>query len=114
MKSDAQRKRLLGSGDDWPQAIALDDPVPSGSCVAVVEGEHCPDHPHDVEAEVQRMLLGSPDLEFTSLVVRRVPQGVCLEGVLHGASSAHEVADLARMVSGVDVVINHLLVCAQR
>lgn len=112
MKSDAQSGSMLPS--TVPQALALDDPVPSGSWIAVVEPDCCPGQPHDVEAEVQRVLHNTPDLEFTSLVVRRVPQGVCLEGVLHSTRRSRDVADLARTVAGVDVVINHLLVCIDR
>lgn len=112
--TDARRRDSLESAPDSPHALALDDPVPSGSCIAVVASGQCPDQPHDVETEVQRVLLGTPDLEFTSLVVRRVPQGVCLEGVLHGPAKSNDVADLVRTVAGVDVVINHLLVCVDR
>ena len=112
--TDTRERGSLESTADSPRALALDDPVPSGSCVAVVASEKCSGHPHDVEAEVQRVLLGTPNLEFTSLVVRRVPQGVCLEGVLHGPVKSSDVADLVRTVAGVDVVINHLLVCVDQ
>ncbi len=112
--TDARERDLLESTSDSPQTLALDDPVPSGSCIADVRSEQCATHPHDVEAEVQRVLTGTPDLEFSSLVVRRVPQGVCLEGVLHSNSRSSDLADLVRTVAGVDVVINHLLVCVDR
>ena len=112
--ADARDRNPLKSAPVSPHALALDDPVPSGSCIAAVASEQCPDQPHDVETEVQRMLLGAPELEFTSLVVRRVPQGVCLEGVLHAPATSNDVADLVRTVAGVDVVINHLLVCTDR
>lgn len=113
MKSDARQTSPFHF-DATPHALALDDPVPSGSWIAVVEPEHCVDQPHDVEAEVQRVLLGTPDLDFTSLVVRRVPQGVCLEGVVHSTRPSKDVADLARTVKGVEVVINHLLMCGDQ
>lgn len=112
--TDARNRDSLESAPDSPHAVALDDPVPSGSSVATVASEQCPDQPHNVETEVQRVLLGTPELEFTSLVVRRVHQGVCLEGVLHAPATSNDVADLVRTVAGVDVVINHLLVCADR
>jgi osmotically-inducible protein OsmY len=89
---------------------ALDDPVPADSAVAVVEPEYCRAPPHQIEAEVRRTLLGEPDLRFTSLVVRRVPDGVCLEGLLESGEHAPDVDDLARQVRGVERVINHLLV----
>lgn len=89
---------------------ALDDPVPADSAVAVVEPEYCRAPPHHVEAEVRRTLLGEPDLRFASLVVRRVPGGVCLEGLLESGEDAPDVDGLARQVRGVERVINHLLV----
>ena len=72
------------------------------------------DGPHQIEEDVQRELLAQPELRFSSLVVRRVADGVCLEGVLEAddveaASSC--VCGLARRVAGVQEVLNHLVVC---
>jgi hypothetical protein len=90
--------------------VALDDPVPADSAVAVVAPDFCRAPPHHVESEVRRTLLSEPELSFTSLVVRRVPDGVCLEGVLETGDDAPDVCRLARQVLGVERVINHLLV----
>jgi hypothetical protein len=90
--------------------VALDDPVPADSAVAVVEPDFCRTPPHHVESEVRRTLLAEPELNFASLVVRRVPDGVCLEGVLESGADAPDVCSLARQVLGVERVINHLLV----
>jgi osmotically-inducible protein OsmY len=90
--------------------VALDDPVPADSAVAVVEPDYCRAPPHQVESEVRRTLLAEPELSFASLVVRRVPDGVCLEGVLETGNDAPDVCRLARTVLGVERVINHLLV----
>lgn len=92
------------------QTCALDDPVPSDSTVAVVEPRFCQTPPHYVESEVRRMLTSQSDLHFSSLVVRRVHDGVCLEGVLETDDDAPDVNSLARRVAGVDHVINRLLV----
>ena len=112
MNLRARRGRNAGPADTSHSMLttALDDPVPADSAVAVVEPEYCRTPPHQVEAEVRRALLGEPDLRFTSLVVRRVPDGVCLEGVLESNEDAPDVDDLARQVRGVERVINHLLV----
>ena len=80
--------------------------VAATSCV--VDGRH------QIEEDVQRELLAEPKLRFSSLVVRRVPDGVCLEGVLEAddAESATSCAcGLARRVAGVREVLNHLVVC---
>jgi len=66
--------------------------------------------PHQVEKDVQRQLLGHPHLRFTSLVVRRIRDGVCLEGVLEVDSDSPDVCTLAQKVAGVEHVLNHLVV----
>lgn len=68
---------------------------------------------HRIEEEVQRELLGQAELRFSSLVVRRVPGGVCLEGVLEADdvdAASSSVCGLARRVAGVQDVLNHLVV----
>ena len=65
---------------------------------------------HRVELDVQRTLCSHPELKFSSLVVRRTPNGVCLEGVLEIDGDGPDVCSLARTVQGVDEVINRLMV----
>jgi osmotically-inducible protein OsmY len=60
--------------------------------------------------DVRRELLNRPGLQFSSLVVRRVQNGVCLEGVLEANKANEDVCGLARSVAGVDRVLNHLVV----
>ena len=92
------------------RSVALDDPVPSDSVVAVIEPHFCADPPHKIESEVRRTLIAQPDLHFKVLVVRRVPNGVCLEGVLDADNGAPGVDQVARQVAGVQRVINRLMV----
>ena len=92
------------------RSVALDDPVPSDSVVAVIEPHCCADPPHMIESEVRRALISNPRLHFKVLVVRRVPNGVCLEGVLDVDDTAPDVDEIARHVAGVELVINRLLV----
>lgn len=68
------------------------------------------DRPHRVEMEVQHQLLSHPHLNFSSLVIRRIDRGVCLEGVLETDEETPDVECLVQEVSGVDEVINHLVV----
>lgn len=81
-------------------------PVRTGEAGSYVVVER----PHQVEQDVQRELLGHPNLNFSSLVVRRIQCGVCLEGVLDAGRNAPDVCALAQSVSGVDEVLNHLVV----
>lgn len=66
--------------------------------------------PHLIEREVRRSLLARPNLRFTSLVVRRIDNGVCLEGVVETDGERCDVDRLATQVAGVDDVLNRLVV----
>lgn len=68
--------------------------------------------PHQIELDVQRALLAHPSLRFASLVVRRIDNGVCLQGVVDVDSP--DVCDIVQRVSGVGQVLNHLLVAPRR
>ena len=96
--------------DSQSRSVALDDPVPSDSVLAVIEPQFCSEEPHRIESEVRRALVAHPELHFKVLVVRRVKDGVCLEGVLDADDDAPDVSRLAGQVEGVGFVINRLLV----
>jgi osmotically-inducible protein OsmY len=70
--------------------------------------------PHQVELDVQRELLSQPRLHFSSLVVRRINNGVCLQGVLETDADSPDVCSIAQRVSGVSHVLNHLVVAGGR
>ncbi|HEV7999223.1 MAG TPA: BON domain-containing protein [Planctomycetaceae bacterium] len=69
----------------------------------------CVDAPHGLEEAVHRRLRSQPGLRIASLVIRRIPNGVCLEGVLE-SDTDQDVCTLARSVAGVDEVLNHLVI----
>lgn len=66
-------------------------------------------HPHRLEQDVRNRLMAEPSLNFTSLVVRRVRDGLCLEGVLE-VDDADDASTLVRRVCGATQVLNHLVV----
>ena len=70
--------------------------------------------PHHVEQEVQRELLSDPRLKFASLVIRRLDNGVCLQGVLEAGEDAPDVCSVAQRVAGVEHVLNRLVVTPMR
>ncbi len=70
--------------------------------------------PHQVELDVQRELLSQPSLHFASLVVRRINNGVCLQGVLEADADSPDVCSIAQRVSGVRQVLNHLVIAGGR
>lgn len=90
--------------------VAFDDPVPSDTVILEdTVRTSSGSSPHVIERQVQQMLASQPDLCFSSLVVRRLRDGVCIEGILESGSDT-EVCLLARQVAGVNEVVNHLLV----
>lgn len=66
--------------------------------------------PHQLEQAVRRELMNQPTLKFSSLVVRRMPNGVCLEGVVESIGSASDIGQIVNTVAGVDRVVNRLVV----
>jgi osmotically-inducible protein OsmY len=70
--------------------------------------------PHQVEQEVRRALLSQPNLHFSSLVVRRIADGVCLQGILQTDAESPDVCSIAQRVAGVNCVLNHLLIAPGR
>jgi osmotically-inducible protein OsmY len=70
--------------------------------------------PHQVELDVQRALLAQPRLHFSSLVVRRINDGVCLQGVLEADADSPDVCSIAQRISGVRQVLNHLVIAGRR
>lgn len=65
---------------------------------------------HQVEHAVRRELLAEPHLRFASLVVRRINDGVCLQGVLEADEDSPDVSTIAQRVDGVHQVLNRLVV----
>ncbi|MFN9717157.1 MAG: hypothetical protein ACK58L_00585 [Planctomycetota bacterium] len=69
------------------------------------------DSARQLEADVRRALLSEEGLNIASLVVRRLPNGVCLEGVIRVNSDDVDVCKSVRQLTGVGDVRNHLVVC---
>ena len=66
---------------------------------------------HVTELQVQRELLSRKKWAFHSLVVHRMRDGICLQGVVQAEDDTDtaEICDIARTVAGVTNVINHLV-----
>src|SRR5271170_5061007 len=88
--------------------IEADSPHPSWN-QGDKRASWCVEVPHRLEHAVQRHLLSHRELRFSTLVIRRIPNGVCLEGVLESTANL-DVCGLARSVAGVTEVLNHLVV----
>ncbi len=66
---------------------------------------------HDVEAEVRRELLATSGVKVSSLVVRRLPNGVCLQGVLHLNDASVDIGSAIRRVPGIQQILNRMVIC---
>lgn len=86
-----------------------DDPVPSNSAIVSLDTSSS-SAGHDLEREVQRRLMDEPGLNFTSLVIRRLNDGVCIQGVLETDADSPDLCSLAKQVAGVDRVIDQVVV----
>ena len=94
--------------EDPTEHLAVSTSSQSGQSAVLV------DRPHQVEHAVRRHLLTHPNLRFSSLVIRRIRDGVCLQGVLDADPNAPDVCTLAQSVAGVRQVLNHLVVRQSR
>lgn len=89
---------------DFTQAVAVPPSALAGQRV-----EPLSTHPHQVEYDVRRRLLSHPRLRFDTLVVRRIADGVCLQGVLETDSDMTDVERAVAAVKGVHRVMNRLV-----
>lgn len=67
--------------------------------------------PHSLEQRVHRELLRDGRDSLSQIVVRRLPNGVCLEGVVRSIPAALDAERTARRIPGVREVLNHLVLC---
>lgn len=67
---------------------------------------------HEVEQTIWRGLQSIPGVHFSSLTVRRVPRGVCLQGVMEvdADGACLDVCHLVRQIASIENVVNLLLV----
>ena len=68
------------------------------------------DRPHELELKVRHELLSESRLRFGSLIIHRIEDGVCLEGVVQMADDAPDICGVAQRVEGVQRVVNRLVV----
>lgn len=98
---DAKRRVPAIAARTSAPAVAREDCSPDDSVLR---------HPHRFEQDVRFRLMAEPTLNFTSLTVRRIPSGVCLEGVLETDDDLPDISSLVRRITGVEKVLNYLVV----
>lgn len=92
-----------------PVSVMVAEPT-AGETVICSPDDSVLIHPHRLEQDVRNRLMSESNLNFTSLVVRRIDDGVCLEGVLETDDDSTDIEHLVRRVAGVQRVINCVLV----
>jgi osmotically-inducible protein OsmY len=63
------------------------------------------------EARIRRELLAHDEWQFERLVVRQIPGGVCLEGVMLSQADFDEITSCVRQCAGIESVQHRLIVC---
>ena len=66
---------------------------------------------HPLEYEVIRKLRAHPSIKISSLVVRRVPEGICLQGMLETSPHDPEVKAFLQEIEELATVVNRLVCC---
>lgn len=72
--------------------------------------ESLDDSPSPLERAVRQKLASDPEVSISSLVVRQIEGGVCLEGTLKTHSDLTDVERLVRSVASVDRIVNRLVI----
>ncbi len=106
---------MNSSSNHTDNRTALYDPVPAESTTGIYgetqQSVHTK-HPHRIEQEVHRVLTSIPGVEFASLSIHRMADGVCIDGVVKISNGDPlELTRIALQVSGVNHVLNHLTTC---
>lgn len=78
---------------------------------AVMFGTPLPESGHGIESEVRRELLSVEGVTVSSLVVRRIPGGICLQGVLRFADESVDICDAVRRIPGIGSILDHTVKC---
>ena len=90
-------------------AATGDGLVPSTGEASSVE-ERQDASPSPLERAVRQKLTSDPGVSISSLVVRQIEGGVCLEGTLETHSDLTDVERLVRSVASVDRILNRLVI----
>ena len=107
---------VASASDTWTADdghTAIYDPVPSSAQSTAHPSAGV--RPHAMEMDIQRALLNLPEVRFSSLRVHRLPDGICLTGIVQVPPGPRPRFDrLVREVAGVERVLNHLVMhCAE-
>lgn len=72
-------------------------------------GKHHGGSASTLERAIRQKLISNPDVKISSLVVRQIEGGVCLDGILETNNDPTDVDRLVQSVASVDRVLNRLI-----
>jgi hypothetical protein len=96
----------IANGQSAATAVGL---APSTGEASAIE-ESLEGSPSPLERAVRQKLTSAPGVSISSLVVRQIEGGVCLEGTLKTHGDLTDVERLVRSVASVDRILNRLVV----
>ena len=64
---------------------------------------------HRIERDLVAELRRCDDVTFDSLIVRQTPNGVCVQGTVHGTYDRSRIAEIIRDLAGVDQVVDQVI-----
>ena len=67
------------------------------------------DQPSELESAIRQKLISHPSVKFSSLVVRQIDGGICLEGTVETSDGKPDIERLVHSVAHVDQVLNRLV-----
>lgn len=109
-RNESQKGSMETALAEW-NAMTSDTVVAgANSAIELLDPPHAIHPPHQLEQDVRRQLLQNENLKFSTLVVRRLRNGVCLEGVVEMAENAPDLVNLVMSIDGIDKVDNRLVV----
>lgn len=91
------------------QSVATDAGLAPSLKDAPPIGEHRDESASALERAVRQKLISDPDVRISSLVVRQIEGGVCLDGILETSNDLTDVERLVQSVASVDRVLNRLI-----
>jgi hypothetical protein len=102
-------QQTVADEGQWAGSSPLTEHTADAGPIIVRNPDEIPDT-DEVERHLHRSLMALQQVTFSSLVVRRIEDGVCLQGVLECNDSVPDVCQLARQVAGVENVLNRLII----
>jgi osmotically-inducible protein OsmY len=102
-----QPRIIVSAVNDQSASTGAGLAPPTGEASAIEES--LDDSLSPLERAIRQKLISDPGVSISSLVVRQIDGGVCLEGIIETHGELTDVERLVRSVTSVDRVLNRLV-----